>query len=198
MTAVYWIHQPDNSDIFSQGYVGVSNEISRRFLQHQKTTQKSHFANAIKKHGWDNLVKKVVLVADEDYCLDIEKKLRPTDNVGWNMVAGGGLPPKLFGNKINLGRVSGNKGKKLPCPSKMKGIPRTEELKQKLRKLVTCPNCNKTGGLGGMSRHHFDNCKGGSKPFKARVTIAGERIYIGVFKTKEEAKMAEINYRRTA
>ena len=50
--------------------------------------------NAINKYGWDNLVKQVILIADNDYCLDIEKKLRPVDFIGWNQIAGGGMPPK--------------------------------------------------------------------------------------------------------
>ena len=50
--------------------------------------------NAAKKYGWENLVKQVVLIADTDYCLDIEKKLRPVDFIGWNATAGGGMPPK--------------------------------------------------------------------------------------------------------
>jgi hypothetical protein len=50
--------------------------------------------NAVKKYGWDNLVKQVVLIANNDYCLDIEKKLRPTDFIGWNATLGGGMPPK--------------------------------------------------------------------------------------------------------
>lgn len=34
-----------------------------------------------------------------------------------------------------------------------------ERVKQKNSEKVTCPHCNKTGGAGGMKRHHFDNCK---------------------------------------
>lgn len=29
----------------------------------------------------------------------------------------------------------------------------------KKRKVVTCPYCNKIGGVGNMTRYHFDNCK---------------------------------------
>lgn len=46
-----------------------------------------------------------------------------------------------------------------------KGIPKSEEWKEKVRKpkgpqqTVTCPHCNKTGGISNMPRYHFDKCK---------------------------------------
>ena len=46
-----------------------------------------------------------------------------------------------------------------------KGKPKSEETKKKMRKpkgpqeLVTCPHCDKEGGLSNMKRYHFDNCK---------------------------------------
>lgn len=157
-------------------------------------TKNAHFRNAIEKYGWDNLVKQQVLIADEKYCLEIETKLRPNGHIGWNIVAGGGTPPKHYGNNFRSGKPSPNKGKVGVYQSKYKGVPRTQELKDKLKRLVTCPHCNQTGGIAGMSAHHFDNCKGGGKPYKARVTVNGERLYLGVFKTKEQAKMAQIEY----
>lgn len=59
-------------------------------------------------------------------------------------------------------------------------------------KLVTCPNCNKTGGEPTMKRWHFDKCTGGLKPYKARVTIDKKRIWLGSFFTQKEATEAEI------
>ena len=38
----------------------------------------------------------------------------------------------------------------------------SEEHKQNMcgpRPKITCPNCGKTGGINGMKRYHFDNCK---------------------------------------
>jgi hypothetical protein len=110
MTVVYWIRHPDHTDIFSQGYVGVSMDAEKRFGQHYKHTQNRHLKFAIQKYGWDNLVKQQVLVADEAYCLDIEQKIRPTNAIGWNCAIGGGKPPpsyghkRLVGNTLNVGR----------------------------------------------------------------------------------------------
>jgi hypothetical protein len=94
MVSVYWIRHQDHTDMFSQGYVGISNNVKRRMLNHFSKPSNTHLKNAINKYGWKNLVKEVVLLADKDYCLDIEKKLRPTDFIGWNATAGGGMPPR--------------------------------------------------------------------------------------------------------
>jgi hypothetical protein len=86
----------------------------KRFDQHLKRTQNRHLGFAIKKHGWDNLVKSVLLIAEKDYCLDIERKLRPADKIGWNITAGGGCPPIITGPRPDLmGRTPWNKGKKM-------------------------------------------------------------------------------------
>ena len=101
MTAcsVYWIHHPDHSDMLTQGYIGVSKNIKTRFSSHKNRPSNEHLKRAIKKYGWDALVKKVLLIADEAYCLMIEAKLRATDKIGWNVVAGGGMPPVTLWNK---------------------------------------------------------------------------------------------------
>lgn len=100
MSSVYWIRQTSHIDMFSQGYVGVSNDFERRIRHHKTKPQNSHLANAINKYGWDNLVKEVVLIAEDTYCYDIEAKLRPSDNIGWNLVVGGGKPPNALGKKF--------------------------------------------------------------------------------------------------
>ena len=94
MISVYWIRHQDHTDMFSQGYVGISSKPKLRWNHHFSQPTNSHMKNAINKYGWDNLVKQVILVANKDYCLDIEKKLRPVDFIGWNATAGGGMPPR--------------------------------------------------------------------------------------------------------
>jgi len=114
---VYWIRHKSHTDIFNQGYIGISKNIKRRWKEHHLNTENNHLKQAIKKYGWDRLIKEVILISDDKYCLEIESKLRPNDKIGWNIVKGGGKPPLAVGNKFNKGR-SGNLhpmwGKKRP------------------------------------------------------------------------------------
>lgn len=96
---VYWIRAPHHSDMMLEGYVGVSKNAQKRWLYghnwaHRKSRHDNpRFANAISKYGWVNLIKTVLVVADEEYCYEIERKLRPADSIGWNLITGGGKPP---------------------------------------------------------------------------------------------------------
>jgi group I intron endonuclease len=120
VTSVYWIRCADHTDLMTQGYVGVSKDASARFEQHFKRGQNRHLKFAIKKYGWDNLVKTQILISKEDYCLDIERKLRPADGIGWNIVSGGGKPPLAVGNKFKLGIPAWNKGLKMSAETREK------------------------------------------------------------------------------
>jgi hypothetical protein len=185
--SLYWISHPTHTDIFNQGYVGISTRKDRRFHEHKYVTQNAHLSHAIKLYGWDNLVKKVLLVGDTDYCLEIESKLRPDDKIGWNIVKGGGKPPSTPWNKGKKARpeeVERLRQMRLGQPSARKGVKLSEETKQKIRlatvgrkqtfeqieksrlarigkkqPLVSCPHCNKIGGSYTMPRWHFDKCK---------------------------------------
>jgi hypothetical protein len=116
-TQVYWIRASHHSDVTLEGYVGVSKHAQKRWLYghswaHRKGCHDNpRLANAISKYGWDNLIKTVLVVADEKYCYDLERKLRPTEGVGWNLTIGGGKPP-----------TSKFRGKDYVSP--LKGIPR--------------------------------------------------------------------------
>jgi len=215
--SVYWIHRPEHTDMFTQGYIGVSRDVVKRWEEHLKKSDNRHLKFAIQKYGWDNLIKKELLISNKDYCLDVESKLRPVDGVGWNLVMGGGLPPVRYGNKDRQGVPSWNKGK-----------PWSKEMKKKLRDAhlgqvawnkgltgvqvawnkgkpihqsaidgatakVSCIKCKATGSLAGISRWHFDKCIG-QRNFRVRVTIDGKRVLIGTFETKEQAEQARLKY----
>jgi hypothetical protein len=116
-TQVYWIRAPHHSDLTLDGYVGVSKNAQKRWSYghswaHRKGRHENQkLANAISKYGWDSLVKTVLVISDEVYCYDLERKLRPSDNIGWNLVSGGGKPP-----------ISKFRGEDYISP--LKGIPR--------------------------------------------------------------------------
>jgi hypothetical protein len=112
-TSVYWIRHKDHTDIFSQGYVGVSKNTNIRWKQHFRYGN-DHLKNAIKKYGEENIIKEIILISDDKYCLEIEKKLRAKDHIGWNICKGGGMPPSMLGkpNLKNSIRFKGKTGSK--------------------------------------------------------------------------------------
>ena len=148
VTSVDWIHAEHHADMFSQGYIGISETPETRWDYHYKKQENQHLKNAIAKYGWDNLIKKVILVGDEKYCLNIEYKLRPDDKIGWNIVKGGGKPPVAYGNKTRLGKPSWNKGLKGVMKAWNKGITYTEEQKSKVFKIAEYMKDKPHGMLG--------------------------------------------------
>lgn len=95
---IYWIRLPEHTDPKNEGYVGVSKRYEDRLLDHytsiQKGTHKNpHLVNAVKKYGWDSLIKETLYVGEESECYDIESTYRPSKAVGWNVAPGGHRGP---------------------------------------------------------------------------------------------------------
>lgn len=88
---------------------------------------------------------------------EVWNKGKETGQIPWNK-GKKGVMPELW-NKGKKGGISWNKGKKLHYDVWNKGKDWPEETKEKLRRKVTCPHCNKEGGICAMKRWHFDNCK---------------------------------------
>jgi hypothetical protein len=124
--------------MLTQGYIGVSKNIKARFSSHKNSPSNEHLKRAIKKYGWDTLVKKVLLIADETYCLMIEAKLRAADQIGWNVVAGGGMPPS------SLGKVFGpmSEETKAKVSASKKGQRHTPEIEALVTKNLTVHGFN--------------------------------------------------------
>ena len=151
VSCVYWIRRADHTDLMTQGYVGVSGRFDRRMWEHFKLNGNRHLNFAIEKYGWDNLIKTKILIADQDYCLDTERKLRPADNVGWNCVAGGGKPPLAIGNKFRLGIPSWNKGKimSLETRQKISAAAKEQWEREGMRELLSSAKKGKVGNMAG-------------------------------------------------
>ena len=90
---LYWLRLPNHNDILSQGYIGVTNNVERRWARHNRHTENEHLKNVIKKYGWENIVKEILVISSEEYCYYLENVLRPNSNTGWNICSGGGKPP---------------------------------------------------------------------------------------------------------
>lgn len=106
MAEVYWIHSLTHTDMFSQGYIGVTTKTAlERFNQHIKTarvpsSKKSIIHKVIKSYGAENLVVETVCICEEAYAYDLEFKLRPREFIGWNQIVGGTKPPSNLGKKM--------------------------------------------------------------------------------------------------
>jgi hypothetical protein len=79
--------------MFNQGYIGVSKNVESRWFRHSRYSDNQHLKAAIKKYGWDNLIKQVILIGEKLYCYNLEAKIRPTKQIGWNIAEGGVNPP---------------------------------------------------------------------------------------------------------
>ena len=99
MHYLYWIHLESHTDMFTQGYIGHAKNFNARMRDHKRqvSRKKSKFYNAAKKYGWDNLIKEIILIGpDEQYCSEVEFKLRPLPNIGWNLQPGGSHSPSVL------------------------------------------------------------------------------------------------------
>ena len=93
---VYWIHLPDHTDMYSQGYVGVSKNPTRRLQEHKNSTDNKHLSRALKKYA-DAAIQTILFSGDSESCYLYEEHLRPTPNIGWNINKGGINPPSRLG-----------------------------------------------------------------------------------------------------
>ena len=75
MAEVYWIRKKEHTDIFSQGYVGVTSKTAQdRFKVHidtanAKKSKKSVVHKAIKAIGAENLICETVIIAEDHQAL---------------------------------------------------------------------------------------------------------------------------------
>ena len=121
---VYWLKHKDHTNLFSEGYIGVSNNPQERMRHHlieAKANRHSdkNLSHAIRKYGAENLSLQIIVIAEKNYCYTLEKKLRPTGFIGWNMREGGYHTPNPF-----------PKGSKMPQEIQQKA-KRTIALKRK-------------------------------------------------------------------
>lgn len=116
MALVYWLRLPEHTDIFTQGYVGVTTQtVSKRVSQHFSKSKKSDnipLYNALRKYK-DDIVFDTILIGDVDYVYGVELKLRPFERIGWNCAQGG--------DNSSIGRVR-KKRTKEHCESLSKSL----------------------------------------------------------------------------
>jgi hypothetical protein len=115
---VYWIYIEDN-DIFSEGYIGVTSNPKRRWKDHIKESKSLnpkniHLSRALLRYS---VKMTIIFYGTKMACYELENYLRPTRQIGWNIQKGG----KIHSDE-NIKKRS----------ESLKGIPRTEEWRNKL------------------------------------------------------------------
>ena len=87
---VYWVHNIEETDVWSQGYVGITKNPESRKKQHKKLNR-TEFT--------------ILAEGEKLQCRQIEYKLRPTSGIGLNKNPGGGYHSGYW-----LGKISWKKG----------------------------------------------------------------------------------------
>jgi plasmid stability protein len=138
---VYWYHLDTHTDPIMEGYVGVTNWLTRRRYQHSLPGKGSHhLRNALAKYG--DRVKMAILLEtrDRNEALLEELYYRPVPNMGWNILPGGGDTPDCRGRRhsAETRRKIGEAGKRTKAmrptaPSKFKGQADRWSDEQKLK-----------------------------------------------------------------
>jgi hypothetical protein len=93
---IYWIHLATHTDIESEGFIGVSTNYLKRYKVHRNASIKNthtnqQLATAFNTHT--DIVVDVFMMGTKSFCHQIEAKLRPTPNIGWNVAPGGKVGP---------------------------------------------------------------------------------------------------------
>lgn len=97
VAAVYWLHLKNDTDVFTQGYVGVTTRlIDIRFREHCNKFKSSYnpynpLHLAFAQYGIDAIVRTRLCVCDVKQAYELERILRPFEYMGWNTVEGGKL-----------------------------------------------------------------------------------------------------------
>jgi hypothetical protein len=102
VAVLYWLHLKEHTDVFTQGYVGVTTRlIEVRFKEHCSKFNNSYnpynpLHLAFAQHGTENIVKTRLCVADTSEIYKVEELFRPFEYMGWNTAQGGRMSPKVI------------------------------------------------------------------------------------------------------
>jgi hypothetical protein len=98
---VYWLHLKEHTDVFLEGYVGVTTRsIDIRVKEHISKFKSSYNSHnplhlALSTSNLDSLIITRLCVCSESEAYYIEKLFRPFEFMGWNTSEGGKLPDSI-------------------------------------------------------------------------------------------------------
>lgn len=101
--SLYWIHLPEHTDFLTEGYIGITkNSPENRFTQHRANAlryqRKGRYLSPLKValiEYPDKLLLKTLVIGSQKYIKDLEREIRPTIRIGWNLSRGGGTPEDI-------------------------------------------------------------------------------------------------------
>lgn len=151
MAEVYWIHLPEHTDMFTEGYIGITkHNAQHRFQGHvyaaRRSDKSSVIGNVIRKYGPGNLIVDTLVICTEEYAAWLETKLRPEKGIGWNMAVGGDYlgGSRTVSDQARKNMSEAQKGRKLSEDTKSKiaeavreyrtGTTHSQETKDKISK----------------------------------------------------------------
>lgn len=203
-SVIYWIHKPEHTDMFTQGYIGVTKRKAlARWREHLRTTHRPELKIYLALSKYNTLVFDVIVVGTREYCQMIETSLRLEPNIGWNTAMGGDDNCTLAGGMSNKQRwadilmndpirqadiwwrkeIALLKRMHRQDKIKEKQTKREEYLKIKpLRLNAKCNSDNPTGLLGVSLYKKYNN-------YRSQIYIRGKAICLGYFDTPEEAHL---------
>jgi hypothetical protein len=122
---VYWLYDESCTDITRHGYIGACVRLDARLRAHRRNP--GSYESAIGIPVTDFQVK-IIFTGPIDECQNLEAKLRPHGNIGWNRKRGGGRSPlgTRYGTAFKQ-RVANAASKRF------KGIPKSLEQRKKMR-----------------------------------------------------------------
>jgi len=128
---VYWIRRSVHTDIKTEGYVGITSDIERRFRQHKNSVDLNYTSALVEAlREYDDIVFEVIETCNiREEAKAVERSLRPEYKIGWNVAKGGG------GSSI-VGPFSKNHIKNLCIAAKNKP-PVSEETRRKMSESQT-------------------------------------------------------------
>jgi hypothetical protein len=83
--AVYWLHDGSCISPERHGYIGVTGNLSARLKQHRTDKRKGKGAIAVP----GEFSCQILFSGPFSECLALEKRLRPDQGIGWNLIRGG-------------------------------------------------------------------------------------------------------------
>jgi predicted GIY-YIG superfamily endonuclease len=95
---VYWVREKQHTDIYTEGYVGITKKpLEERIREHKKNKNSSIVAGKLRS-DIEPIWSVVHEVETLEEALLLEEKYRPTQNIGWNLQKGGelGVEPEWY------------------------------------------------------------------------------------------------------